>query len=169
MESQHNRPEELLQRVEDNARAAMHTLDEIVWSIKPENDQLGNIVERLQEYPRDLLGLRGIDYHATILGAVQGQQLPPEKRRNFYLIYREALNNILRHSQASQAEMTLRIEPHSVQLELSDNGKGFDTSTESQGNGLRNMQRRAEALGGSLEIRSSPGHGTTLELSFPIT
>jgi len=162
-------PGKLLQKVEDNVRAAMHTLDEIVWSIKPENDLLGNVVERLEEYPRELLGLRGIEYYSTIEGSIQEQQLPLDKRRNFYLIFREALNNLLRHAQATKAEMTLRVEAERIQMELRDNGKGFDARGEAAGNGLRNMRRRAEALGGTLQIDSAPGHGTRLELSFPIT
>jgi PAS domain S-box-containing protein len=169
LETPGRRPAELMQKVEDNARAAMHTLDEIVWSIKPENDLLGNIIQRLEEYPRELLGLRDIEYHSTIEGTVEEQHLPLEKRRNFYLIFREALNNLLRHAEATRTEMTLRVGKERIQLVLHDNGKGFDATAEAAGNGLRNMRRRAEALGGTLQIHSAPGRGTTLELSFPIT
>jgi signal transduction histidine kinase len=101
--------------------------------------------------------------------------LPEANRLTLYRIYQEALNNILKHAQASEVWIRLRMEAHGAALEIQDNGEGFILPGQwldlaRQGHlGLVGMQERAEAVGGAFQVHSRPGFGTTLYVSVPVT
>ncbi len=86
-----------------------------------------------------------------------------------FLVFKEALNNIIKHSGATEVRISLRIEPDSIRLVIEDNGRGFNaaTLTEDKGNGLNNMKNRLQRLGGTVEILSEPGKGTRVEILQP--
>src|SRR4029453_9214620 len=90
-------------------------------------------------------------------------------RREMFLLFKEAVNNMVRHSACTQADLELRVDPHGLVLEVRDNGHGFDIDAASTGHGLRSMRERSEALGGRLGVRSSPGSGTVLTFTIPLT
>jgi signal transduction histidine kinase len=92
------------------------------------------------------------------------KKLSIEERRNFYLIFKEALNNIVKYAGATLVMIHLKEENYSLHLILRDNGKGFDTSQIPPGNGLNNMKRRAKEMNAEIKIKSSPGNGTAIEL-----
>lgn len=118
--------------------------------------------ERLREIA-DVM-LRGITWKFTESGSFE---LDLEKRRNLVFFFKESLHNIIRHAEASHVELHLEANGGSAILRVSDDGVGLPPSTDSEPR-LRTLEQRAEALGGQLDIRSSPGHGTTLKLTFPI-
>ena len=85
-------------------------------------------------------------------------------RHDFYVIFKEAINNLAKYSEATEAHITLQfIHPHLV-LTISDNGKGFDVQTVKNGNGLKNMQNRAKKMAAKYELQAAPGKGTTITL-----
>ncbi|HXG66505.1 MAG TPA: ATP-binding protein [Blastocatellia bacterium] len=94
-------------------------------------------------------------------------RLGADMRRQVYLIFKEAVNNIVRHSQCTRAEIELKTERAWLALTVADNGKGFDPARSGDGNGLVSMRRRAAALGGEIVVSSRNGGGTTLMLKVP--
>lgn len=100
---------------------------------------------------------------------MDGYILGGERRRNIYLIAKEALHNAAKHARPSLVKVCLRLEERHVILEIQDDGQGFDEQAlAASGHGLNNMKGRAEAVGGRLEIQSAPGAGTRLRLSVPL-
>jgi signal transduction histidine kinase len=87
-----------------------------------------------------------------------------ELRKNLYLIFKEATNNLVKYSQADSAIFSITRSKNNLTMLIRDNGKGFDINRESQGNGLRNMKNRAEEIGAKFLIESEPGKGTTIQL-----
>jgi signal transduction histidine kinase len=96
-----------------------------------------------------------------------GMKLGIDTRREIFMIFKEAVNNIVRHAQCTEAGIELTLVGNRLRLRLSDNGRGFDVSTANNGNGLASMRRRAEQVGGQLDIVSHPA-GTTITLKAPL-
>ncbi|AKD54490.1 tetratricopeptide repeat-containing sensor histidine kinase [Spirosoma radiotolerans] len=162
-----NRPESVeraIQKINTDARQILEAMDEIIWTINPGNDSLHRIAIRLQEYAQPLMESKGIRFSLVAEPALEGLPISMEVRRNLYLIGKEAINNLVKYSQASQA--TLRFEHQKEQLKvvIEDNGRGFDPAQPSQRTGQSSMQQRAKAMGGSLEVHSAPEQGTSLVL-----
>lgn len=159
----------MVERIVTEARQVSNSLDDIVWSINPNNDELSSLIARMNRYAAELFEASGITYQIAIPDSIQHLTLPMEKRQDLYLISKEAVNNLVKHAQATQASLKISVEQHHLYLEVSDNGVGFDPQAETQRNGVRNMLTRAKNLHGELTITSSPGRGTSLTLSFPIS
>ncbi|AKD54489.1 tetratricopeptide repeat-containing sensor histidine kinase [Spirosoma radiotolerans] len=162
-----NRPESVeraIQKINTDARQILEAMDEIIWTINPGNDSLHRIAIRLQEYAQPLMESKGIRFSLVAEPALEGLPISMEVRRNLYLIGKEAINNLVKYSQASQA--TLRFEHQKEQLKvvIEDNGRGFDPAQPSQRTGQSSMQQRAKAMGGTLAVQSTPGQGTRLQL-----
>jgi PAS domain S-box-containing protein len=159
---------QLVERVGENLRSVQESLDEIVWSIDPENDSLDDILIRMQEHAAELLEGRNIGFSVDAPDEPLGINLPMEKRRQLYMIFKEAVNNLLKHSECRDASLIACVEGRQLLLSISDNGKGFRTGNGNRGNGLANMRARATTLGGSLVIGSTEGVGTTVTLRVPV-
>jgi len=152
----------------DVQRIALHTIDalrDIVWFIDPARDNLGNLVSRMGDTAPTLLVGIAFDFQTIVPNP--GLRLPPSFRRNIFPIFKETLHNAARHAQASRVELRLDCRNGALRLQIQDNGKGFDENRITPGNGLRNLRRRAAEMHGSVEIRSAPGQGTTVEFYAP--
>jgi signal transduction histidine kinase len=95
--------------------------------------------------------------------------LPLTIRRNMLPIFKEALNNIVKHARATEVEITVEGKAHLFRLSIRDNGAGFDEDRVRKGNGIKNLHRRAAEMNSKLQILSQPGHGTTVSLEVGIT
>jgi signal transduction histidine kinase len=95
--------------------------------------------------------------------------LPMQTRKNFYLIFKEAINNLLKYSQATRAAIMLNYENNKIELVVRDNGIGFDTLNPPRGNGLDSMKQRAHEIKARLAIESGNEKGTRVELNFKVT
>jgi signal transduction histidine kinase len=100
--------------------------------------------------------------------ADQEIKLGANVRREVFLIFKEAVNNIVKHSASTEVAITLAIDVHVLRLELHDNGRGFDPLMPSEGHGLASLRSRAAALGATLSVTSAPGAGTAIALHLPI-
>ena len=139
----------------------------IVWAINPRKDHLSDLLGRMRRFASDTLTARDIelDFHAP--AAEQDVQLGANIRREVFLIFKESVNNLVRHSACTEAEIDFQISGGTLKLRVRDNGKGFDTSKDSEGHGLSSMRRRAEGIGGRLEMISIKAEGTTVTLEIP--
>ena len=160
-----------LGKIGDTARQIMDTMGDIVWSINPNHDSMAMVIQRMRDLASELLAEQGVATDFIIEEGIETLVLTLDKRRDFYLIYKEAITNIQKYAQATKVEISITGEGEEVGLTVKDDGVGFDVSDpnlrkSNGGNGLLNMKVRAERLGGTLDIVSAPGSGTTLSFVF---
>jgi two-component sensor histidine kinase len=153
-----------LERIGGISRELVDSMGDIVWAIHPHKDRLRDLRQRMRRFAADVLSARNIEMHWHADDAQPDVELGPELRRQLYLIFKESVNNIVRHSGASQATIGLRIEHGWLTFEATDNGVGFDLLRFADGHGLKSMRLRGTQLGGIVEVRSVPGAGTTVSL-----
>jgi len=155
---------EPIERIGALSRELLDSIADIVWAIQPHKDHLSDLKQRMRRFAADVLSARNIEMHFAVTGSGRDFELNTELRRQVYLIFKESINNIARHSRATEARITLRVVDRQLALEVSDNGCGIDGRNSHDGNGLNSMKLRAARLGGSLEVRSDAGQGTTVLL-----
>lgn len=157
-------------RITEESRLISRSMSDIVWSINPRNDDLESLLSRMNRFGAELLEAKHIAYDVTILppDELQRIRLTMEQRRDLYLIFKEAINNLIKYAQCTQVAIHIEVQKNRFNLMIRDNGVGFDPDTKATGNGLYNMQQRAQNMRGTLRIASAPGTGTTLKLSFPL-
>ena len=158
-----------LEKITEQSTEMQQGLSDIVWAIKPDNDKLSNMVARMREYVAHTLEPKNIETVFLINEQLLNKSLSMQQRRDFFLVFKEAVNNIAKYSNCSKAEIKLSSINHHIQLSITDNGIGFDVNKQTTSNGLKNMKARAGALGGELLIRSVIGSGTGLQLNIPAT
>ena len=141
---------------------------DIVWTINPDNDQFEKIISRMKSFAFELLGAKNIDFEFAADENVANMKLPMEVRKNLYLIFKEATNNMVKYAGASKAMFAIKGGKNDLTMMIRDNGRGFDINRSTEGNGLKNMKKRAEEIGGQLTIDSYPGNGTTIQLSLAV-
>jgi signal transduction histidine kinase len=88
-------------------------------------------------------------------------------RREVFLVFKESVNNMIKHSGLTESEIEFVVDEREFTLTISDNGKGFDPANESDGHGLMSMRERTHAIGGQLKVDSKPAKGTTITLTVP--
>jgi two-component system, NarL family, sensor histidine kinase UhpB len=125
------------------------------------------MVVKMREFATEIFDLKNTGFGFTEK-VVSEWKLNAGQRKNIFLIYKEAVNNAAKYSEAERVEITLQQQDHSLLIRISDNGRGFDEQKEKPGNGLRNMRERATEINGQLIVTSAPGGGTTVELNLPI-
>ncbi len=150
----------------NRARQMMETMSDIVWSVNPQNDSMENVLQRMKEFAVEILEPQEIALHFEANETVKNLNLPMEQRKDFYLLFKEAVNNAAKYSDASDLWVTVQTDGGGLSLEVRDNGKGFDPAQVKRGNGLWNMERRAERMGGKFELESGVGEGTTVQVKF---
>lgn len=146
------------------AREVLDSINEIVWAINPQHDRVHGLAQRMRRFASDVLTARGmlVSFHAP--GEERVQRVGADVRRHVLLIFKEAVNNIVRHSGATQATLEMRVEGNRLVLTIRDNGRGFDVGAVCDGNGLVSMRARARAMDGHVEISSGAGSGTVVTL-----
>jgi ligand-binding sensor domain-containing protein/two-component sensor histidine kinase len=153
-----------INKIGDNTTRMMEAMDDIVWSINPMNDNMQKITARMREYATSMLEARDIDYTIHVDEAVKQIKLDMEARRDFFLIFKEAVNNLAKYSKCTKARINIETYDYTMLMKIKDNGVGFIVSEADNGNGLTNMQKRAKSLNAKLSIESQPGVGTTILL-----
>ena len=161
--------QQVADKIGASSRDMIDQMSDIVWSVDPKNDDAGALGTRLQAFAGDLLATKGITLHFVADPALNDRKLSAEQRRNLFLICKEALHNAVKYADARNVTITMKSTGRALKLDIADDGKGFDpANTDSyNGNGIPNMRVRAEAIGASFTIESSPGTGTRARLSVP--
>jgi signal transduction histidine kinase len=159
---------ELLRRAGDRARQLREAMSDIVWSVDPQHGKLIDLIGRIRQTVFSLMESNGtrVTFEAPVDPGAVG--LPPDRARHVLLITKEALTNVLRHADASEVSVILRLEHRTLTLEVRDDGCGFDPAETHAGMGLRNLRRRAAESGGELRVESSRCQGTTVIFRLPV-
>ncbi len=159
---------ETLQQIAEDARTLIESTSDIVWSIDPRRDDLESLLVRLRRFGSELLEGRGIRLDFELPDEAQRIELQPELRRELYLLLKEALHNVAKHSSAQRAHVRLEVAAGALRIEVADDGVGFAADQEDAGGrGLHSLRERAARLGGTLQIQAAPGAGTRLRLEVP--
>lgn len=158
----------MLGEIADTARGLVEEMSDIVWSIDPRRDTLGDLVARLRAFGFGVLEPRGIGWTFEAPEAALSRRLSPDQRRQLYLILKEALHNVARHSQAAHASVRIGFDGRSLVVMIEDDGRGYSPGGP-QGLGIRSMRERAGLLRGELDVEARPAGGTRVSLRFPLT
>jgi ligand-binding sensor domain-containing protein/signal transduction histidine kinase len=151
------------------ARESITSMSDIVWAINPARETLRDLTRRMRQHADEVFTFRGIELRFDARNPREDQRLGMEVRRDLLLIFKESVNNAARHSRCTRVEIDFRSEGSRLMLTVADNGAGFDTSRQSDGQGLVSIQRRARRLSGILLITSTPQSGTTVALTIPLS
>jgi ligand-binding sensor domain-containing protein/two-component sensor histidine kinase len=149
------------------SREAVDSMSDIVWAINPQRDHLYDLTRRMRNFASELLPARDIAFEFKAPGGEQDIRLGADVRRQMFLIYKESLNNLVRHSGCTEARIEIYMEGKQLVLRVSDNGRGFTPAENWRGNGLKNMKKRAESLKGRLDFITFQNCGTTVILEMP--
>ena len=156
-----------LQRIARLSRESIDAMSDIVWAVDPHRNMPSDLAARMRRFASDMLPPRGIELDFDARDEAS-PSLNPELRRQVYLVFKEAVSNIVRHSEASRASIQLAVSGTRLRLRIEDNGRGFSAGSERDGLGLRTMTERAKRLGGTLDLVAADGEGVRLDLSVPV-
>ena len=170
-ESDRNLPQEVedhAQQISQTARETTKALDEIVWAVNPSNDTLEGLVNYAGKYAQEYFNLAGLRYRVDMPSQLPDVTLPPDVRHNVFLAFKESVNNVVKHAQANEVHARLRVNETSFTFEIEDNGRGPAGADQKTGrNGLRNMRKRMEDVGGNFSIGPAAEKGTIVRLMAP--
>ncbi len=159
-----------IEAIATTSRELLQALDEIVWAVNPRNDNLEQLAGYLEQHAREYFQGTSRDFQIHVPLQFPDVALSAELRHNVFLAFEEALNNCLKHAQAPKVSVTMRIENQTFEVCVRDDGRGFDTTSPvaAEQYGLANMRDRLKNAGGSCEISSQPGAGTSVVFRFPL-
>jgi len=159
---------EPLSRIAASSRELVDSMSDIVWAVNPKRDRLRDVTQRMRRFASDTLSSKEIAFTFKTPDSSSGLRLGADLRRQVYLVFKESLNNAVRHSGCGRVEIEVEKGPESLSLVIRDDGRGFDPGGDHDGHGLQSMRRRAHELDGDLRIESSPGRGTVVHLVVPV-
>jgi signal transduction histidine kinase len=159
-----------LQKLCGKARAALKSMDEIIWTVNPRRDTLPDFVAFILEYAQEYLASTTVRCRLEVPDNLPSVPLDLPARRNLLLAFKEAVRNVARHSGASELFLKIEASPASLSVELHDNGKGFALATgPSARNGMSNMRERLADIGGHCLVQSRPGEGCRIIFTLPLS
>ena len=158
---------ESLKKIGDTARDLVESMSDVVWSLGLTKEPLERLVQRLRSFAFEACEAKDITLKFSIDDRIFALQVPPENARNILLCAKEAITNIVRHSECSAADVDFALDRNGVALTVADNGRGFLMPETLGGHGLTNMKIRAERSGGSFAMVSKTGEGTRIHATFP--
>jgi signal transduction histidine kinase len=164
------RVQQHLRQVADKAKEMVTALDEIVWAVNPRHDSMESLTHYLCDYAREFLKLSAIRCRLEVASPLPASPLSSEQRHNLFLAFKESLTNVTRHSNATEVRIRIRSSSKgSCVIEVEDDGQGIATTpvTGPGADGLANMARRLDLVGGRCEIRSVPSGGTLVRFVYP--
>jgi len=158
----------IAERIGNDARELLDAVSTLVWSIDPRHDKFNDLLIHMKEFAQEAFETKGIACQFSAEPSLGDLQIPVEMRRNFLLVYKEAVNNVVRHSQCTETRVEVHLRNGELLLSVADNGIGFSEKDTKRGHGLANMHSRATASGARLFIDSGEGKGTRVEITIPL-
>ena len=168
--------QEQIKAISDDSREVLHSLDEIVWAVNPQNDTLEQAASYLAQFAQDYFSMTGVECELVVPAQMPPHPVSSQVRHHLFLAVREALANILKHAGASRARISMACENSHLEIWVTDDGKGFDlkappandAQSKDTHDGLRNMTKRFADVGGKCIIESTAGSGTTIKFILPL-
>lgn len=164
----------LLNQISSNTDNMMEAMSDIVWAVNTKNDQFDNIVNRMRAFAIEMLEPENILLNMNVSRQLDNVVLNMQQRKNLYLLFKEAINNIAKYAGCKNVWVDINIHAGKICMKIKDDGKGFSAAPAGNtevftlgGNGLKNMQKRAKELNGKINIMSAVGQGTEIILEFP--
>ena len=154
----------LLDKISNNAAQLSENMQDIIWTIKQDNDKLEDLVTRMREFGLKLCDAKDIEFKVHISDTFRTSRLDLEQRRNLYMIFKESLNNAIKYSGCDTIQLFITQQGRHLKMVIEDNGKGFDGKYVKKGNGLSNIQKRAGEINGFAKIESGNGSGTRIDV-----
>lgn len=162
----------IIEKIGSASREMVEKMNDIVWAVNPKNDQFENIILHMRAFGGELLAGKDIALHFKSDGDLNSIRLSMEKRKSFFLVYKEALNNAYKYSSAKNVNVDISKSNQTLTLMVEDDGVGFNMNIDrlkTGGNGLKNMNTRAAEMNGIVSITSAPGQGTKVSLTVNLS
>ena len=157
-----------LRQIALTAKQQIKSLDETVWAINPRNDTVVGLIDYIGHFAVESLRAANIRCQIDLPEDLPDRVVPAEVRHSLFLIVKEAINNVMRHAQATQVHICITISSDAMTLEIVDNGRGFSFLPGYPGqDGLKNMEQRMRDIGGRFALNSSTTEGTRIRLNYP--
>ena len=166
MQMEKSEHQQVVNKIKENAQQVQEGLSDIVWSVKAGKDHINDVFARMLHFGSELADSKGFTFHFETDEQLKNLKLDMHTRKNFYLIFKEAMHNAAKYAECSTVYVIISQSMGKVNMVIRDNGKGFDDNLDRRGNGLTNMQQRAVQMKGELTIQSKPGEGTVITLIF---
>jgi signal transduction histidine kinase len=158
-----------LDQLGSKAREMVIALDEIVWAMNPTHDSLDSMISYFSLYAERFLGLAGVAWRLERPFVAEDCQVDSQRRHQLFLAFKEALNNVVRHSRATEVIVNFQVQTGRIRLRVSDNGLGWSEADRTQEmDGVANMRTRLENLGGHFELQSKAGEGMAVSFDLPL-
>ncbi len=151
----------LLEKIRRNSQESASLISDTIWALNPEYDNVEKLSEKMKSFASGILAARDISFDFHIQPGFN-PTLSIGQRRDLYLIFKEAINNAARHSEAGSLTVRMLEKAQQIEVTISDDGIGFDPGTEYEGNGLKNYRQRAKTGHVTVAVESAPGKGTTV-------
>jgi signal transduction histidine kinase len=149
-----------LKKISDTARELVDNMSDIVWVVNPQRDSLHDLIIKLKDSYNEFFSSVGISFKVKNVEKSDDIRLPMEYKQNLLLIFKEAINNSIKHSKCSKMNLKAKVRNDNIEIFVTDDGEGFDSDKLQYGNGMKNMLSRAQKIGGEIKWRSSPDKGT---------
>ena len=159
--------EKLLSSIAEISRESVSSMSDIIWAINPKRDTINEIIIKMRQHAEEAFIPKEIRVSFDVSEENSKVKLSMDIRRDFYLTFKEAVNNIVKHSNCSRVKINLKADSKELILQIEDNGIGFDTAEDLRGNGLSNMQKRVKRIGGTFQIDSKQDQGTKITIRIP--
>jgi len=157
---------EYLYKVKNYSQDVIEKLSDMVWIFNPQNDSIEKLLQRLKSFTISIALSKNIKIHFSSNRESEEINLTIRQRKDIYLISKEAINNAFKYAEPHNIYYSLTGHGSKLKLRIEDDGKGFLKSENINGNGLKNMQARANEIGAHLEIDAQPGSGTRITVDF---
>lgn len=157
-----------IEKISERSQRLLDNMSDIVWCVNPENDVMEVVLARMRIYATTVLEAKGINYTINFPTQNVDYKLSLDVKNNLYLIFKEAVNNLVKYSQCNKATISLTVDENNIHLKIQDDGIGFNADEVKHRGGLINMQQRAEEIKSKFKIESEIGKGTLVELVVTI-
>jgi two-component sensor histidine kinase len=158
----------ILDKITSNSTESVQLMQDTIWAIQAKNDDFQKFILKMRGFVTQILGAKNIALTFDNQVVSNKNLLKMEQRKNAYLIFKESINNIVKHANASKVNIKILSEKNLIIIKIEDNGIGFDTNEVFEGNGLQNFEQRAEESDMKISINSEIGKGTSILLSITI-
>jgi len=158
----------LLHKIQRQSQKMLDAMDDLIWNTKPGHDSVESLTVRIREYGSEVLEASAISFTLDCPESLNNIKLTMEQRKNIYLIFKEALNNLAKYSCSTHAKIDFQSAKHLLIMTIHDDGVGVSKLPGRNGNGLENMKARAAEMKARLDIISHTGSGTTIRLELPV-